>query len=99
MPNPFASITGTITTGIIAALASAVAIQTVRIEGLWFIHGYKQDLRACETTVANMEAASALALERQIASTKAIEARYRAEAEKTDAMHLGLLRERRKRRR
>lgn len=56
--NPFSVLTSKIY-GALALMAITFAcIQTVRIEGFLFIHGYKQDLRAAENEIADWKRAN-----------------------------------------
>jgi len=57
--NPFSALTSKIFGGIAIAAISFATIQTVRIEGFWFIDGFKQDLKEKDREIAERDAASA----------------------------------------
>jgi hypothetical protein len=56
--NPFSALTSKIYGGIAIAALALAFVQTVRIEGFLFIHGYKQDLREADAKIAGMQVAS-----------------------------------------
>ena len=64
-----------------AAVALIIGVQT------WRLSHVKHDLTRARATIAQMEQASKQARDAQIAANLATEARYRAQAEKTDHDH------------
>ena len=68
--NPFSALTSKIFGGVAIAALTFGAVQTMRIEGFLFIHGFKQDVAERDKQIAALIVASdanRLAAERQIA--------------------------------
>lgn len=84
MLNPFASVHTSLTTAAMIALATFGAVQTIRIEGLWFIHGYKQENATLRLDLEKVRLAGIQAQKDQIAANLAVEARYSAQTERSN---------------
>lgn len=72
--NPFSGLTAKIYGGVAVAALTFAAVQTVRIEGLLFIDGYKDEVAALRKKVSDMETASDEAwmlAQKQVAETEA----------------------------
>ena len=72
--NPFSGLTAKIYGGVAVAALAFAAVQTVRIEGFLFIHGYKQDVADRDAKIAAMSKASDEAwmlAQKQVAETEA----------------------------
>ena len=76
--NPFTGLTAKIYGGIAIAALTFGAVQTVRIEGFWFIKGYQQKLEDKTRQLAELKAASDANLAAAIAQVKAVEAKSAA---------------------
>jgi hypothetical protein len=66
MINPFSALTSKVFLGTTIAALTFGAIQTVRIEGFWFIKGYEQRLAAANSALDAVNAASKTARDKQI---------------------------------
>jgi len=85
--NPFSGLMAKIYGGV-ALLAIAVAgVQTVRIDGLWFIKGFVQRLERSEARNAKLIAASEAARAAQIAMNEAVKAEYETKARQSNEKH------------
>lgn len=72
--NPFTAVTSKIYAGLFGAALALVAVQTVRIEGLWSIHGLEDQLAGARSALAMEKAGRAADLEdwrRQVAAAQA----------------------------
>lgn len=72
--NPFTAVTSKIYAGLFGAALALVAVQTVQIEGLWFIHGLEDQLAGARSALAIEKAGRVADLEdwrRQVAAAKA----------------------------
>lgn len=84
MINPFSALTSKIYGGIAIAALTFGAIQTVRIDGMFFIDGYVDKLAARDKTIKDMEKASKEATAAQIALNKAVTNKQADIARKAD---------------
>lgn len=72
MFNPFSALTSKIYGGLAIAAIVFAGVQTVRIDGLWFIDGYADKLADANKTIKQMEQASKDATAAQIALNKQV---------------------------
>ena len=72
--NPFSVLTSKIYGALALVALTFAVVQTLRIEGFLFIHGYKQDLAAAQQEIAAWKAANQLANDRVAARDSQLEA-------------------------
>lgn len=76
--NPFSAVTAKIYAGLLGGMLTVAAVQTVRIEGLWFIEGLQQQLtdeRAALKSERDDREEDRAAWEQQVADAVAAKAR------------------------
>jgi hypothetical protein len=76
MLNPFSALTSKIYGAIAIAALTFAGVQTVRIEGFWFIDGYADKLANANATIAQMEQASEDAKAAALANAQRVKDEY-----------------------